>query len=86
MKFAITATVAAGDKQMIASGSSFRISGFQVYAGMEPVKATPSVVRIKPGKRATIRLIYQVTADAGDFSLLFEGGRPIPFQVNGSTR
>lgn len=81
MRFRLGVTVQAGDKALVVDGSSFRIDGYHVYLGMEPVKSQPAVTKIKAGKEMEFSLTYQVTDDANDFTLIYEGGQPVPFEV-----
>lgn len=81
-RFEIDVTVSAADKPLVVNASSFRIDGYLVYLGMEPVGATPNVKRIRPGRQQSFTLTYQVSKEADDFSLIFEGSDdPIPFRV-----
>ncbi len=81
MRFTLDVTVQAGDKALVVDGSSFRIDGYHVYLGMEPVKSQPSVKKIRAGKEMDFTLTYQVTDDANDFTLIYEGGAHVPFEV-----
>jgi hypothetical protein len=81
-RFELDVTVSAGEKAMVVNASSFRIDGYLVYLGMEPVASQPNVKRIRPGREQAFTLTYQVTRDADSFSLIFEGSDdPIPFRV-----
>ncbi len=81
-RFEVDVAVSAGDKPLVVNASSFRIDGYLVYLGMEPVAATPSVKRIRPGRQQRFTLTYQVSKEADNFSLIFEGSDdPIPFRV-----
>jgi hypothetical protein len=82
-RFQVNVTVAAGEDPLVVDASSFRIDGYHVYLGMEPVKAVPHVKRIKPHKKESFSLTYQVVREADSFSLIFEGSdNPIPFRVS----
>lgn len=81
-RFRLTVTVAAEGEPLIVDASSFRIDGYHVYMGMEPVKASPAVQKIPTGKRQKVTLTYQVPEDANDFTLIFEGSTSLPIVVN----
>lgn len=81
-RFQVLVTVASESDELVVDASSFRIDGYHVYLGMEPVSSKPTIKKLGQGERKRFRLTYQVTKEATDFSMIFEGSRdPIPFSL-----
>lgn len=81
-RFRLQVTVAAHGEAMVIDRSSFRLTGYHVYLGTEPLRSRPSVKKIKAGAKAEIIVTYQVPRGAENLSLIFEGSdNPIPFSL-----